>query len=312
MSGNAAEWAVADVDYAITPRSPEDDRILSTPALVYTAALKYDSFTENEGSPKLDYRGGSWLASDWDASCRAMPSIVGAYVGGDDRPSFTEQLMEAWSGLDPKKDLKVAQSMLSSFQQSWNAGTWQTQTNKLYASGMIRGNAAYMQALDNVAYDILLALGKSTHGGGGGGGGGGMGGGAPMAGAPMGAGSSGGGRGGPMMGGPTGPGGSGPMMGGPTGPGGSGPMMGGAGGGGSAGSQAQAGTTVQRGSGPDARYLGSARLRGFRCCMFAHGQTNAPETAQPGTMGLGGPQGPMTSGGAGAGGLLTGPTSGGS
>lgn len=278
MSGNVAEWTVADVRFAISPRSSADERVLSTPALIYVAALKIDSFNEYEESPKTDFRGGSWLSAGWDASCRAMPSMIGSYIGTDNRPSFIEQLSQQWSSLDPETELPLAQGMLDQFRKSWNEGAWQRSAETVFTSGQIRGSAAYTNALENVAYNILRALGKDTHSGGGGAGGAGM--------------------GGPGMGG-----GSGMGMGGPGGMMGSGaPMMGGAGGGGGGGtSVTSTGYTVSRGSGPEARYLGSARLRGFRCCMFAHGLgTRAEESAQPGTMGIGG----QGRGPGGAGGML--------
>lgn len=79
--------------------------------------------------------------------------------------------------------------------------------------------------------------------------------------------------------------------------GGSGGMMGG----GSAGpSQPLPGTTVTRGAGADSRYLGSARLRGFRCCTFAHGLGNAARVETAGTGGTVGGMGMMMGGGAGS------------
>jgi len=75
--------------------------------------------------------------------------------------------------------------------------------------------------------------------------------------------------------------------------------------GGGGASQAAPGATVSRGAGADSRYLGSARLRGFRCCTFAHGLGNAASSEAAGT---GGAMGGMMSGpgmmGGGAGSLL--------
>ncbi len=205
MSGNAAEWTVADFSYVVRGATGRDESELGTPSLIYDPALKVIGHHEGDESPKLDYRGGSWMSSDWDASCRAMPGVAGNYIGTDDRPSFTEQLIAAWPDLDPETELPAAQGALQAFMKQWNEGTWRSTAEAGLTKGMLRGRAGYVRALEMTAFSILEGLGRGTTGGGG---------------AILGTGTS---------------------------------------------------TTVDRASGLQTRYLGSARLRGFRCCSYVRG-----------------------------------------
>jgi hypothetical protein len=208
MSGNAAEWTIADFVHVLRGATSEDEQKLSTPSLLYDPALKVETHNETEESPKLDYRGGSWMSSGWDASCRAMAPVAGNYIGTDDRPSYTEQLIAAWPTLDPEKQLPIAQASLQAFMKQWDEAKWKESSEAALTRGMLRGKASYVAALDNVAYTILRALGLGTNGSGG---------------SPVGSSNT---------------------------------------------------TVVDRSSGPQTRYLGSARLRGFRCCSYVRG----PET----------------------------------
>lgn len=235
MSGNAAEWTMAETMMTWSQLEGQGHLDMTERRLLYTSvARNYDSLYEHPDSPKIDLRGGSWLSKGWDASCRAMPSMIGSYIAA------APETGGAAGG----------------------------------AGGLMMGSGGPM-----------------------------------MGGAPM-MGSSGPmmGSGGAMMGGAPMMGSSGPMMGSGAMMGSGGPMMGGPGGmasGGGGASQAAPGATVSRGAGADSRYLGSARLRGFRCCTFAHGLGNAASSEAAGT---GGAMGGMMSGpgmmGGGAGSLL--------
>ncbi len=228
MSGNAAEWTVADFTYDLAALSSADDQMLATPSLIYTPAVKALTFSEVSDSPKLDYRGGDWMSTGWDASCRAMPPVPGNYVGSDSTPSAVEQLVAVWPSLDPVAELPIAHDMLSDYMRTWNATAWRQSAERALTAGIIRGlggtSPAAARALEDVADDILKRLGKSG-----------------AASAILGASSA---------------------------------------------------PTVTRGSGPESRYLGSARLRGFRCCSFAHGEQVRRQSASagsaPGAAGSGG------------------------
>ncbi len=247
MSGNAAEWTVADFTYDLMALTSEDDRILSTPSLIYSPAVKALTFTEESESPKLDYRGGSWMTSGWDASCRAIAPVAGNYIGADDKASAVERLVAVWPSLDLETELPIAHRMLSSYMKSWNEAAWRQGAQRALTAGIIRGlggsSPEAARALEEVADSILKTLGKSS--------------GATSA-----------------------------ILGTSSAP------------------------SLTRGSGPESRYLGSARLRGFRCCTFAHGEQIREQSASAGggpsggSMGgpAGGSMGPFQHGGGEAGG----------
>lgn len=233
MSGNAAEWSIADFVHTLRGATSEDEQKLSTPSLLYDPALKVETHSETDESPKLDYRGGSWMSSGWDASCRAMPPVAGNYIGSDDRPSYTEQLIAAWPTLDPEKQLPQAQAALQLFMKQWDEAKWKEASEAALTKGMLRGKASYVASLDNVAYGILRSLGLGTNGSGG---------------SPVGSSNT---------------------------------------------------SVVDRSSGPQTRYLGSARLRGFRCCSYVRGaetyklsaSASGTKPQEPGQTGQTGQQG---------------------
>lgn len=205
MSGNAAEWTVADLTYTLQEVTARDNSLLETPALLYQPAIKVTTHHEDGDAAKVDYRGGSWMSAGWEASCRAMPPVPGNFTGTDDRPSFIDQLISLWPSLDPEKELPLAQGLLQAFMSSWNEGKWRDTSAAGLRRGVERGKAGFVAALDLTAWTILEALGKGQDNG------------------------------------------AGTLLGTSNAP------------------------TVDR-SGAAARYLGGARLRGFRCASYPRGE----------------------------------------
>jgi len=91
MSGNLAEWVIADPTFGSLGASGDMGEMLRSANLLYDTSHYDPTTAERSSSPTFDTRGGSWLAHGTDASCGAFnvrgvdSSVSAAATGGGAR-----------------------------------------------------------------------------------------------------------------------------------------------------------------------------------------------------------------------------------